>query len=111
MLFNRNTVSSYIPNVNAVYYLRGIADDSSLYPIYYIGRAQSGNLRNHLLRQFISQNHPEVVYINYIEFDTEQQAKTFEKQEISRHKPKYNMQQNFMQTYSRSYSNTHHINF
>ena len=88
-LYNRNTISSYIPNVNAVYYLRGIADDTSLYPIYLIGRA--GKLRDHLLRQFTQENRPEVVYLNYIEFDSWEEAKTFEEQEIARHKPKYNV--------------------
>ncbi len=90
MLYNKNTIASYIPNIHAVYYLRGIADNDSLYPIYFIGRTEKGSLRDELLEKFIMENKPEVVYINYIEFNNSRDAGLFEKREIERHKPKYN---------------------
>jgi excinuclease UvrABC nuclease subunit len=92
MLFNRNTICNYIPNTRGVYYLRGIADESSLYPIFFIGRAKNGQLREELLRQCIQKDWPEVVYFNYIECDTEREMKILLKNEIARHKPKYNFQ-------------------
>ena len=90
MLFNRNTISSYIPNTCGVFYLRGIADESSLYPIYYIGKAKEGQLREHLLQLWGDKEWPEVVYFNYVECDTAREASRFQKFEIEKHKPKYN---------------------
>lgn len=90
MLFSKNGILNYIPNTHAVYYLRGIADENSLYPIYYIGKSKRGNLRSQLLEQFLENDWTDIVYINYIECDTAKEAKHLEKLEINRHGPKYN---------------------
>jgi len=90
MLFNKNNVLRYVPNVNAVYYLRGIADENSLYPIYFIGQGSKNNLKRKLLEILEHNNWTDVVYINYIECDKGKTAKSLEKYEINRHRPKYN---------------------
>ena len=90
MLFNKNNVLRYIPNVNAVYYLRGIADENSLYPIYFIGQGTKRNLKRRLLEILENNNWTDVVYINYIECDKGKTAKSLKRYEINRHKPKYN---------------------
>lgn len=99
MLFNKNTITSYIPNTCGVYYLRGIADETSLYPIYYIGKAKPGHLREELLKRYFQNDWPEVVYFNYIECDTDKEAKVLLKQEIARHKPKLNGEESFVTSF------------
>lgn len=90
ILFNRNTINNYIPNTCGVYYLRGIADETSLYPVYYIGRAKLGQLRTKLMEHCQKEDWLDVVYFNYIECDTDREARILHKHEVSRHKPKYN---------------------
>ncbi|MDD3647619.1 MAG: hypothetical protein PHS44_03930 [Candidatus Dojkabacteria bacterium] len=90
ILYSKNSLKNFIPNTNTVYYLRGIADENSLYPIYYIGQAKKGRTRDQLVKEFFQNNWNDVVYINYVECDNEREAKSLAKQEIARHKPKYN---------------------
>lgn len=90
MLFHKNTILNYIPETNAVYFLRGIADENSLYPIYYIGKASRGEFREKLLDQYFQNDWSDIVYINFIECDTKGELQALLKQEIKRHKPKYN---------------------
>ncbi|MBN2015776.1 hypothetical protein JW766_02995 [Candidatus Dojkabacteria bacterium] len=92
MVYSRNAIKNFVPNVNGVYYLRGIADENSLYPIYYIGRAEKGRLREELLDKFYTNEWLDITYINYIECDSKKEAKQLQKFEILRHKPKYNLQ-------------------
>ncbi len=89
-LFNRNTILNHGPNSCGVYYLRGIADEFSLYPVYYIGVADHLEMRKKLLEHFIDENWTEVVYFNYVECDNFNEAQILAEREIIRHKPKYN---------------------
>lgn len=99
MLFNRNTIAYYIPNTTGVFYLRGIADETSLYPIYFIGQAKTGQMREELLKQCLQNEWPEVVYFNYIECDNNREAKIFLKREIARHRPKYNFKESVVTSF------------
>jgi len=90
MLYNKNSVISFIPDTHAVYYLRGIADENSLYPVYFIGRSKKKNLRRELLETLIKNDWIDIVYVNYIECESEKEAEFIERKEISRHHPKYN---------------------
>lgn len=94
MLFNKNNILRYIPNVNAVFYLRGIADENSLYPIYYIGQGSRNNIKRKLIDLLEKKNWTDIVYINYVECDREKLARSLEKYEINRHRPKYNFSPN-----------------
>ncbi|MFC1780066.1 hypothetical protein ACFLY9_00005 [Patescibacteria group bacterium] len=93
MLYSRNAINQFIPNGNAVYFLRGIADENSLYPIYYIGRSSNGRFRDLLLEKFYKNEWNDVVYINYIECESDREAKELQKYEITRHRPKYNKEE------------------
>jgi hypothetical protein len=90
LIYSKASILNYIPNTNAVYYLRGIADENSLYPIYYIGRAKRGQLKRILLNEFYKNNWKDIVYINFIECGNDREAKALQKYEVLRHKPKYN---------------------
>ena len=111
MLYNRNTISRYVPNTHAVYFLRGIADDNSLYPIYYIGKSSNGKLREHLLKKFSEEYHPEIVYINYIKFKSDREAQQFIKQEIARHKPQFNLEKKVFQPFFQTVSYVQNTKF
>lgn len=95
-LFNRNTIVNHGPSTCGVYYLRGIADEFSLYPVYYIGVANHLEMRKKLLEHFFNENWTEIVYFNYIECDTIEEARHIAQAEIKRHKPKYNSESAFM---------------
>ncbi|MBU0976476.1 MAG: hypothetical protein ABIE03_03125 [Patescibacteria group bacterium] len=90
ILYSRNSLKNFIPNTNTVYYLRGIADEHSLYPIYYIGQARNGKTREQLVEEFLQNDWNDIVYINYVECDNEKEAKVLARNEIARHQPKYN---------------------
>lgn len=90
LLFNRNTIQNFIPRANVVYYLRGIADEATLYPIYYIGSVDQNRTKQELLEKFLFENWSDVVYINYKEFSSEREARKYAKTEESRFQPKYN---------------------
>ena len=90
-LFNRNTITNHTPNTCGVYYLRGIADENSLYPVYYIGVAKKSALREKLMNHFLNEAWTEIVYFNYIECDSPHEARMIAQREINRHKPKFNL--------------------
>lgn len=90
MLYNRNSLVKYIPDINAVYFLRGIADENSLYPVYFVGKGRKGELRRKLVGEFIDKQWNDIVYINYIQCDSEEEARRIYSEELTRHKPKYN---------------------
>ncbi len=90
LLFNKSTILNHIQEENAVFYLRGIADEKSLYPIYYIGSAKKGNLKEKLFQILCTKNWDDIVYINLIICKDSFQAKELKISEIKRHKPKYN---------------------
>jgi excinuclease UvrABC nuclease subunit len=90
MLYTRNGIRNYVPNVCGVYYLRGIADEKSIYPVYYIGTAKRGRLREKLLNHYFKTDWNDVVYLNYIECDNEGEAKQLARHAIEAYRPKYN---------------------
>lgn len=90
MLYSKASISKFVPNKNTVYYLRGIADENTLYPIYYIGRTKQGRVKKQLVTEFMNNSWNDIVYINYTECNSEREAKQLEKQELNRFKPKYN---------------------
>jgi excinuclease UvrABC nuclease subunit len=109
MLFSRNTIRYFVPNVNAVYYLRGIADENSLYPIYYIGRAENNDLKSKLLKIFEENEWNDIIYLNYIECEDPKQIKVYEEFEIKRHQPKYNLENEQVKTFV--HTPTYNLNF
>lgn len=90
-LFNRSTIVNHTPDSCGVYYLRGIADEESLYPVYYIGVAKRNELRQKLLEHFLDEAWTEVIYFNYVECSDPKEAEVIAKNEIEKHKPKFNI--------------------
>jgi hypothetical protein len=105
LLFNKHTILNCIPNIRAVFYLRGIADEKALYPIYYIGMTKKEQLRQNLLRLFFEINWADIIYINYIQFDSKSEAKQFAQEEISKYQPKYNYNHDLITVYEKNTTN------
>jgi hypothetical protein len=80
-------------DINAVYFLRGIADERTLYPIHYIGRIEKGNVKQQLLNQFFHSDWEEIVYIQFVGCDSKEEAQALAEYEINHNKPKYNYRQ------------------
>lgn len=99
MLYNRNSVNSCVPNICSVYYLRGIANETSLYPIYYIGISKPNKLRDVLIDHLSKGECQDVIYVNYIECDSYKEAKSLARREIERFNPKYNLQKSIVPSY------------
>jgi len=93
MLFTKETIYRDIPeNVTGVIYLRGIADEYSLYPIYYVSKAHGRTVKEQLLIIFNTKGWNDAVYMNYVECSSNDEANTLEQEELKRYAPKYNAQ-------------------
>ena len=90
--FDKDVVSDWDSNAIGVYYC-GVKTPEGKLTVYYVGRAVGdGGIRNRLLQHLGENKWHDVTHFGYELCDTILEAISHEASEISKYRPKYNIQ-------------------
>ena len=90
--YNESIIKNWNSTTIGIYYCGYVLANGNLIPLY-IGKGTSeGGIRTRLLDHILKDYWPDVTHFGYCLCDTSAEAESFEAQEITRYKPKYNQQ-------------------